>query len=279
MNRRGVSKRRGCALAGLHRSTFDYKPIEKDDSKIIERLKAISKARPREGAQKAYKKLRREGFVVNHKKVERLWQENSLTVRPKRRRRRRGKGLKRPISPAYPNHVWSYDFMEDSCINGRKLRILNVVDEFTKEAIGTDVHHSIPSRKVIEFLKELFRKYGRPDYLRSDNGPEFVATAIQEWLKEKDVQTAYIEPGKPWQNGVGESFNARLRDECLNMELFYGLRDARVVIEDYRRYYNEERLHGSLGYIPPAEFNRNWQAVEPACPLGGLAPKPPGFIA
>lgn len=263
-------------MAGLHRSTFEYKPIEKDDSEIVKKLKAISKSRPREGARKAYKRLRREGAVVNHKKVERLWRENELTVRPKRRRRRRGKGLKRPISPACPNHVWSYDFMEDSCITGQKLRILNVVDEFTKEAIGTDVHHSIPARKVIEFLKKLFRKYGRPDYLRSDNGPEFVAAAVQEWLKEEDVRTAYIEPGKPWQNGVGESFNARLRDECLNMELFSNLREARVIIEDYRHYYNESRLHGSLDYIPPAEFKRNWEATqhaaEPACSLGALPP-------
>ena len=261
-------------LAGISRSSFAYNPIEKDDSEMIKMLKKISKKHPREGSRKAYEKLRRKDIVVNHKKVEQLWRENGLTVPVKRRQRRRGKGLDRPIKPVYPNHVWSYDFMEDSCLNGRKLRILNVVDEFTRESFETYVDHSIPAKKVIEVLEFLFFMHGRPVYLRSDNGPEFIAIAIQDWLKEQGITTAYIEPGKPWQNGVGESFNSRLRDECLNMELFYGLSEARVTIENYRRYYNEERLHGSLGYVPPLEFKQQWLAEHPGYRMGALPPNP-----
>lgn len=241
---------------------------------MIERLKVISRRRPREGGRKAYKALRRQGIRINHKRVERLWQENGLSVPVKRRQRRRGKGLERPIVPVHPNHVWAYDFMEDSCTTGRKLRILNIVDEFTREPLETYVDHSIRAARVLEILELLFILHGRPQYLRSDNGPEFIATAVQQWLAEQGTATAYIEPGKPWQNGVEESYNARLRDECLNMELFTGLRDARVVIENYRRYFYEERLHGALGYVPPREFKEQWLAAHPDFCMGALPPAP-----
>lgn len=261
-------------LAGISRSSFAYGPVEKDDTDMIEKLKCISKKHPREGSRKACENLRREGLVINHKRVERLWQENGLTVPVKRRQRRRGKGLGRPITPMYPNHVWAYDFMEDSCLNGRKLRILNIVDEFTRECFETYVDRSIPAKKVIAVLEFLFFMHGRPVYLRSDNGPEFIAIAIQKWLEEQRIVTAYIEPGKPWQNGVNESFNSRLRDECLNTELFYGLSDARVTIENYRQYYNQERLHGSLDYVPPLEFKQQWLADHPDYCTGALPPAP-----
>lgn len=241
---------------------------------MIDQLKAISRNHPREGSRKAYKALRRQGIKVNHKKVERLWRQNGLTVPVKRRQRRRGKGLERPITPAHPNHVWAYDFMEDSCTHGRKLRILNIVDEFTKEPLETYVDHSIRAAKVLEILDLLFILHGRPLYLRSDNGPEFIAAAVQEWLAEQGTATAYIEPGKPWQNGVEESFNSRLRDECLNMELFTGLREARIIIENYRRYFFEERLHGALGYVPPREFKEQWLTEHPDFCMGALPPAP-----
>ena len=249
-----------------------YRAKEKDDSPVIETLKQISKRHPREGSRKAGAALRREGIRVNHKKVERLWRVHGLTVPVKRRQRRRGKGLERPIQPLYPNHVWAYDFMEDSCVHGRKLRILTVVDEFTRESHETYVDYSIPAAKVIEVLAFLFFLHGFPEYLRSDNGPEFIAAAIQDWLAKQEIQTAYIEPGKPWQNGVNESFNGRLRDECLNLELFYGLSDARWTIENYRRYFNEKRLHGALGYVPPIEFKQRWRAAHPK----GTGALPPG---
>lgn len=273
MQSRGVSQRRACELAGISRTVFEYQTQEKDDSPVIEALKEHSRQHPREGSRKAGAALRRAGIPVNHKKVERLWHEHDLTVPVKRRHRRRGKGLERPLRPLYPNHVWAYDFMEDSCVNGRKLRILTVVDEFTREAYETYVDYSIPAAKVIEVLAFLFTLHGPPRYLRSDNGPEFIAQAVQEWLRSQQIQTAYIEPGKPWQNGVNESFNSRLRDECLNLELFYNLREARWTIETYRQYFNEQRLHGALGYVPPAEFKERWLAEHPRDP-GTLPPDP-----
>ena len=268
-----MSQRRACALAGLSRTVFQYQAQEKDDSAMIARLQEHAQQHPREGSRKACAALRRAGTWGNHKKVERLWREHGLTVPVKRRQRRRGKGLARPVTPLYPNHVWAYDFMEDACVGGRKLRILTVVDEFTRESLETYADYSIPAAKVIEILQFLFLLHGFPEYLRSDNGPEFIATTIQEWLKHQQIQTAYIEPGKPWQNGVNESFNSRLRDECLNLELFYGLSDARGTIEDYRRYFNEERLHGALDYLPPAEFKQQWLAAHPTAP-GALPPDP-----
>jgi putative transposase len=260
-------------LAGISRTVFQYEVQEKDDSPVIEALQAHSQQHAREGSRKAGAALRRAGTRVNHKKVERLWREQGLTVPVKRRQRRRGKGLGRPLAPLYPNHVWAYDFMEDACVGGRKLRVLTVVDEFTRESLETYVDYSIPAAKVIEILRFLFLLHGNPEYLRSDNGPEFIATAVQEWLKQQRIQTAYIEPGKPWQNGVNESFNSRLRDECLNLELFYGLSDARWTIENYRQYFNEERLHGALDYVPPAEFKQQWLATHPRAP-GTLPPDP-----
>lgn len=240
---------------------------------MIDQLKKISRKHPREGSRKAYKRLRRQGIAINHKKVERLWRENGLTVPVKKRQRRRGKQLDRPIKAQHPNHVWAYDFMEDSCVNGRKLRILTVVDEFTRESYETYVAYSIPATKVIEILERLFEIHGVPVYIRSDNGPEFVAGAIQDWLESRGVLTAYIEPGKPWQNGLNESFNGRLRDECLNMELFYGLSDSGWSIGQYRRYFNTERLHGGIGDVPPLEFKHQWLNENPEF-KGALPPRP-----
>lgn len=258
-------------MAAISRTCVRYKPVEKDDTIVIEKLKAYSQKHPREGSRKACENLRREGTVVNHKKVERLWRQSHLTVVVKRRRRRRGKPLERPIRALYPNHVWAYDFMEDSCLSGRKLRILTVVDEFTRESHEAYVDYSIRAEQVLEVLAFLFAVYGAPEFIRSDNGPEFIACAIQEWLRAIGVQTAYIEPGKPWQNGVNESFNGRLRDECLNMEVFVSLADARWTIETYRQYYNQERLHGSLDYVPPAEFRQRWLSERRELP-GALPP-------
>jgi putative transposase len=240
---------------------------------MIEALKRHSRKHPREGSRKACAALRRAGTDVNHKKVERLWRLHGLTVPVRRRQRRRGKGLGRPLRPLYPNHVWAYDFMEDACVGGRKLRILTVVDEFTRESHESYVDYSIPADKVIAVLEVLFAVHGCPMYLRSDNGPEFIARAIQDWLARQQIQTAYIEPGKPWQNGVNESFNGRLRDECLNLEVFTRLSDARWTIETYRRYFNEERLHGALDYVPPVEFKQRWLATHSVTP-GALPPTP-----
>lgn len=261
-------------MACISRTSFSYEPETRDDSELVEKLKSISKKHPREGSRKAYMRIRREGMIVNHKKVERIWQDNGLSVIVKRRQRRRGKGLKTPLSASYPNHVWAYDFMEDSCFNGRKLRILNVVDEFTRECMETYIDYSINSEKVIEILEFLFMIHGRPAFIRSDNGPEFIALKVQKWLKDAGTKTAYIEPGKLWQNAINESFNSRFRDECLNMEIFYGLSDSRVVAEDYRLYYNKERFHGGLGYISPGEFKGNWLSQNCSLTSGALPQTP-----
>jgi len=240
---------------------------------MIEKLKAISRAHPSEGSHKAWVKLRRDGIVINHKRVERLWKENGLTVPVIRRQRRRGKSLDRPIRALYPNHVWAYDFMEDSCIHGRTLRILNVVDEFHRECYKSYVDYRMPAAQVIAVLDGLFAIHGVPAFLRSDNGPEFIAEAVQAWLKEQGVQTAYIEPGKPWQNGINENFNGQLRNACLNAEVFVSLADARWSVENYRRYFNTERPHGALGDLSPLQFKQRWLMSHPDHP-GALPPYP-----
>jgi transposase InsO family protein len=209
--------------------------------------------------------------AVNHKRVERLWREHGLTVPKKHRRRRRGKSTAVRVPVAlYPNHVWTYDFLEDSCVQGRKLRFLTVTDEFTRESLTIEVRRSFPAWKVIAVLRRLFMEFGVPEYLRSDNGPEFIAKALREWLEEAQVRTVYIEPGKPWQNGLGESFNARFRDECLDMEVFFGVQDAQRIVERYRQYYNAERPHGSLGYQSPLRFKQTWLQQQ----AGALPPAP-----
>jgi putative transposase len=201
--------------------------------------------------------LRREG-LVNNKRGQRLWQQARLQVRKHRRRRRRGGGGSVPLQASYPGHVWTYDFIYDACRNGAQLKILTVMDEFTREGLALEVATSLPSRRVIAVLARLFASHGAPAYLRSDNGPEFIAKALRMWLAQHQTATWYIEPGCPWQNAFGESVGGSLRDECLQMQLFEGVAEARVVLESYRQHYNDERPHSSLGCRTPAEFKRAW---------------------
>lgn len=207
--------------------------------------------------------LARKGISVNHKRVYRLWGKAQLRVPKKTKRRRRGFGAV-PCKAEYPNHVWTYDFLQDTTIKGRKFRILNVMDEFTREGLAVAVASSMPAKFVIGVLLGLFAKHGHPKYLRSDNGPEFVAKAVRTWLKGQGTETMYIEPGKPWQNGYGESFNGKLRDECLNANAFLSLLEASVELESWRKWYNTGRPHSSLAYQTPAEFKADWQARNPA---------------
>lgn len=175
----------------------------------------------------------------------------------KRPRRRVAASRPRPTPATGPNHVWAYDFVHDTCANGQKLKCLTIVDEWTHESLAIEVAGSIRSRRVLEVLAKLVSVRGAPRYLRSDNGPEFVATAVLRWLTESGIDTAYIAPGKPWQNGVDESFNGKFRDECLDMEWFRSRAEAVVVIEAWRRHYNEVRPHSSLGYLTPNEFTKS----------------------
>lgn len=175
----------------------------------------------------------------------------------KRPRRRVAASRPRPTPATGPNHVWAYDFVHDTCANGQKLKCLTIVDEWTHESLAIEVAGNIRSRRVLEVLAKLVSVRGAPRYLRSDNGPEFVATAVLRWLTESGIDTAYIAPGKPWQNGVDESFNGKFRDECLDMEWFRSRAEAVVVIEAWRRHYNEVRPHSSLGYLTPNEFTKS----------------------
>ncbi len=199
--------------------------------------------------------LKAEGWQVNHKRVERLWREEGLKVhqkQPKKGRLYLNEGSCLRLRPCWENHVWSYDFVADRLSNGKKIRLLMVIDEYTRKCLGIEVGYRLTSQDVIDTLKEVFIKEGLPDYIRSDNGSEFAATQVKEFLGNLGVKTAYIEPGSPWENGYNESFNGKLRDELLNREEFYSLKEAQTLIEQWRYHYNHIRPHSSLGYRPPA---------------------------
>ena len=196
-----------------------------------------------------------EGFRVNHKRIERLWRREGWKVpqkQPKRKRLWLNDGSCIRLRPAYPDHVWSYDILRDRTSDGRALRLLTIIDEYTRECLAIDVGRHMTSDDVLDRLVQLFVDRGAPAYLRSDNGPEFIATAVREWLGKVGVSTLYIEPGSPWENGYGESFNGKLRDELLAREVFDTLLEAKVLVERWRRHYNMIRPHSALGYRPPA---------------------------
>ena len=251
-----VSERRVCRVLGQHRSTQRRIPTGREDE---ERLTAdiieLARQYGRYGYRKIAALLRNAGWVVNDKRVERIWRREGLKVpakQPKRGRLWLAGGSCVRLRAEHPNHVWSYDFVEDRTHDGRKYRMLNIVDEFTHECLAIRSDRKLNSTAVIDLLSDLFILRGVPAYVRSDNGPEFVATAVQDWIKAVGAKTAYITPGSPWENGFIESFNARLRDELLDGEIFYSLKEARIIVESWRRHYNTERPHGSLGHKPPA---------------------------
>jgi transposase InsO family protein len=199
--------------------------------------------------------LRQEGFRVNHKRVERIWRKEGLKVprkQPKRKRLWLNDGSCIRLSPNYKDHVWSYDFMIGRTADGRAFKILNIIDEYTRECLAAVVKRKITSYEVIDKLFGLLILRGIPEHIRSDNGPEFTAKAVRKWLGRIGIKTAYIEPGSPWENGYIESFNGKMRDELLNREIFMTLTEAEVLIEQWRREYNQVRPHSSLGYRPPA---------------------------
>ncbi len=264
-----VSQRRGCALLQIGWSSYHYASHPRNDGPLKERLREIARKYPRFGYRRAWALLVRAGELINPKRVHRLWKQEGLQRPQRRRKPRRKRGGAIPLQATYPNHVWTYDFMEDSAA-GRKLRLLTLVDEFTRESLEIAVARSLPSKSVIGVLTGLFVDRGAPAYLRSDNGPEFVAWAVKDWLKGGGVKTHYIDPGSPWQNAYGESFNDKFRDECLNLECFHSVAEARVITRRWRLYYNQERPHSSLGYRTPAEFRLAWEAAN----AGALPPHP-----
>ena len=260
----GVPERRACRVLGQHRSTQRRPPSRPDDeAALIADVVALAGRYGRYGYRRVTALLREAGWAVNRKRVERIWRQEGLKVpakQPKKGRLWLHDGSCVRLRPAHPNHVWSYDFVEDRTHDGRKYRMLNVLDEFTRECLAIRVARKLNSVEVKEVLKDQFIQRGVPGHVRSDNGPEFVAKAVRAWIAAVGAKAAYIEPGSPWENGFVESFNARLRDELLDGEIFYGLREAQVVIESWRRHDNTVRPHSSRGYRPPAPEVVLWPA-------------------
>jgi transposase InsO family protein len=251
-----VSERRACAALGQHRSTQRKRPRgHEDEERLTADIIELARCYGRYGYRKIAALLRTAGWTINDKRVERVWRREGLKVpqkQPKRGRLWLNDGSCIRLRAERRNHVWAYDFVEDRTHDGRKYRMLTIVDEFTHECLAIRIKRSLKSIDVIEALADLFLTRGAPTHVRSDNGPEFVALAVREWIAAVGARTAYIEPGSPWENGYIESFNARLRDELLNGEIFYSLAEAKVVIESWRRHFNAVRPHGSLGYRAPA---------------------------
>lgn len=251
-----VSERRACRVIGQCRATQHYRPQRPDDEDALrQRIVELARAYGRYGYLRITALLRQEGWRVNHKRVERIWRQEGLKVPTKQPKRARlwladGSCLRR--HPAYPNHVWAYDFVMDRTQDGRPLKMLTVVDEYTRECLAIDVRRRLTSREVQEVLSELFLHHGCPTHIRSDNGPEFIARSLRQWLARLEIAPLFIEPGSPWENGYVESFNGKFRYDYLDGELFYTLLEAQVLIERWRRHYNTKRPHSSLGYRPPA---------------------------
>ena len=268
-----VSERRACRVLGQHRST--QRKIAKtpdDEAALTADITALALQYGRYGYRRITAMLHQAGWIVNVKRVKRIWRREGLKVpqkQPKKGRLWLNHGSCIRLRPERPNHVWSYDFVESRTHDGRKFRMLNLIDEFSRECLAIRVERKLRSTDVIDVLSDLFILRGVPDHIRSDHGPKFVAKAVRDWITAVGARTAFIEPGSPWENGYCESFNSKLRDELLNGEIFYTLKEAKIVIENWRRHYNTVRPHSSLGYKPPSPEafvwpHRNGPASTPA---------------
>jgi transposase InsO family protein len=251
-----VSERRACQVLEQVRTTQRLKPcISDEEGQLTSQIVELATKYGRYGYRRITALLKQENWKVNHKRVERIWMKEGLKVpqrQPKRGRLWLNDGSCVRLRPEYKDHVWSYDFMVDRTTDGRSFRILTILDEYTRECLAIDVERRITSQNVIDKLFELFIFRAIPAYIRSDNGPEFTAKAIRNWLSRMGVKTLFIEPGSPWENGYIESFNGKLRDELLNREVFTTLMEAKVLIEKWRQDYNTVRPHSALRYRPPA---------------------------
>jgi transposase InsO family protein len=251
-----VSERRACAVLGQHRSTQRKLPRGRTNEDVLTRtIIGLASRFGRYGYRRIHWLLEQDGWFVSLKRVKRIWRREGLKVpqkQPKRSRLWLNDGSCIRLRPTHRNHVWSYDFVMDRTHDGKSFRMLNIIDEFTRESLAIHIRRKLNSQDVLHVLGKLFLRHGPPEHIRSDNGPEFVADAVREWLGRLNVKTLYIEPGSPWENGYCESFNGKLRDECLNREIFHSLREAQILVEQWRVFYNTERPHSSLGYRPPA---------------------------
>lgn len=258
----GVSQRRACLVVGQHRSTQrrPARPRCSQEAKLRRRLRQIAREHPRWGYKTAHGVLRREGWQVNRKRIQRLWRDEGLK-RPapcRAKRRRLGDGSAQRLRAQRPDQVWALDFQFDETVEGRRLKLLNVVDEHTREALAMRVGRRCTADDLVATIEALVAVRGAPDYLRMDNGPELIAWALRDWCRMAGTTTSYIEPGSPWENPFIESFNGRVRDELLNIEEFGSLLEAQVLIEAWRKEYNTYRPHSSLGGLTPEEYATNW---------------------
>ncbi len=250
-----VSERRACLVLGQHRSVQrQILKRKNNDEALVQAIVELASRYGRYGYRRITALLREDGWLVNHKRVERIWRQEGLKVPKKQPRRSRlwlndGSCVRK--RPEYKNHVWAYDFVQDRTHEGKRFRMLTVIDEYSRECLAIKVDRSLKSIDVIETLANLFISRGQPDFIRSDNGPEFTAIILRDWLTRLNTGTLFIEPGSPWENGYNESFNGKLRDELLNCEIFYTLKEAKILIEQWRQHYNTVRPHSALGYKPP----------------------------
>ncbi|WP_089268419.1 IS3 family transposase [Jannaschia aquimarina] len=280
----GVSERRACRVVRQHRSTQRKVPRGRDDEGALTAdIVELASRYGRYGYRRITALLRRAGWRVNLKRVERIWRAEGLKVpqrQPKRGRLWLADGSCIRLRPDRSNHIWSYDFVADKTHGGGAIRMLTVIDEYTRECLALPVARQLRSDDVLATLADLFAERGPPEQIRSDNGPEFTANGVRNWLGCLGVRTAFIEPGSPWENGYNESFNGKLRDELLDREIFYSLAEARVLIEAWRVHYNTVRPHSALGYRPPAPeaIAPNWTRA-PRLPSGSAALRLPSAVA
>jgi putative transposase len=265
----GVSQRWACQLVGQHRSTQRHQPVQPDrDRALRDELRQLSRSHPRWGYRRAHAVLGEQGWRVNRKAIQRLWREEGLRV-PARRRKRQRLGVSTTevdrLAAEHPNHVWALDYQFDQTRDGRLLKLLNVVDEHTREALTIEVARRIDADTTVNVLDRLVTQRGTvPRFIRCDNGPELTANALRDWCRFTGVGTSYIEPGSPWQNPYVESFGGRLRDELLAVEAFSSLLEARVLVKDWRIEYNTARPHSALGYLTPTDYAKAWTTNHPA---------------
>jgi putative transposase len=251
------SERKACSIIGLRRSTYRYRlrPLTDQQQQLQQRIVALSWQHSRYGYRRIRALLEQEGWQVSRKQVQRIRRKEGLKVRPKpKKRSRRGVSTGLPIQATHRNHVWTWDFVFDRTENGGTLKMMTLLDEYTRQSLAIRVERQITAAQVLRTLWWVMTTYGIPEHIRSDNGPEFIAAKVRNWLRDNHIKTIYIEPGSPWQNGYIESFHSRFRDECLDREILLNLREARVVIEDWRQHYNRDRPHSQLGYRSPEAF-------------------------
>lgn len=261
-----ASERRACILLGVTRSAYRRPSTRTDWVELRKRLVELAGERKRFGYRRLHMLLRWENFLVNVKRVYRLYKEEGLAVRKRSRKRLKGSPRKELQAPSKPNEQWAMDFTSDALSDGRSIRTLNVVDTFTRECLAIEVDTSLPSLRVSRVLEQIIHERGCPEQLLTDNGPEFTSRAFDQWCHKRSLHHHFIQPGKPTQNATCESFNGRFRDECLNEHWFSSLREARIITEAWREDYNCRRPHSALGGLPPAEVARRWDSLRSATP-------------